>query len=132
MCFQSVLLDSVESDETHTLCMTPSHVKPALLTMICIFPCPNSADLLTSSSMYLASNMSPGIAVAFPPVSLISLATAAALPNPHSVVSGIFHRDNRFFMRAPMMSRMDDLSGIKGSTSAHLHRYPGPRPWHPL
>ncbi len=63
----------------HTLCMTPSHVNPALLTMIWILPPPNSAAFFTSSSMYCAFNISPGTAVACPPASLIAFATALAL-----------------------------------------------------
>ncbi len=59
--------------------MTPSHVNPALLTMIWILPPPNSAAFFTSSSMYCEFSMSPGIAIACPPASLITFATALAL-----------------------------------------------------
>ena len=58
--------------------ITPSQVKPALLTMIWIFPPPNSAAFLTSSSIYCAFNISPGTAIAFPPASLMPFATVFA------------------------------------------------------
>jgi len=38
---------------------------PALLTIICILPFPNSAVLLTSVLRYSASSISPGTAIAF-------------------------------------------------------------------
>ena len=59
--------------------ITPSQVKPALLTMMWILPPPNSAAFFTSSSMYCAFDISPGIAVACPPPSSMALATAFAL-----------------------------------------------------
>ena len=59
--------------------ITPSQVKPALLTIMWILPPPNSAASFTSSSMYCAFNISPGIAVACPPLSSMALATAFAL-----------------------------------------------------
>ena len=65
-------------NRAHTLCITPSHVKPALLTMMWIFPPPNSAAFFTSSSMYCAFSMSPGTAIAFPLALLIIFATASA------------------------------------------------------
>ena len=59
--------------------ITPSQVKPALLTMMWILPPPNSAAFFTSSSMYCTFNISPGIAVACPPPCSMALATAFAL-----------------------------------------------------
>jgi hypothetical protein len=56
-----------------------SNTDPALFTMICILPFPNSADFFTRVLMYSASSISPGTATAFPPDLLMSSATCFAL-----------------------------------------------------
>lgn len=72
-----------------------SHAYPALLMMMWILPCPNSAVLLISSEMTSFFVISPAKAMAAPPSALIELAVFSALPDPVVNLGCDIHRCGR-------------------------------------